>query len=83
MTSQGMTPEIAEVARDVLALIRAALNEEHAETAVILRPLSLDETRQRLTSMALLTANLMETVYGDNADEHMRRFARQYLISGP
>jgi hypothetical protein len=33
--------------------------------------------------MALLTANLMETVYGDNADEHMRRFARQYLISGP
>jgi hypothetical protein len=77
-----MTPEIAEVARDVLALIRAALNQEHYETVAILRPLGLDETRQRLTSMALLTANLMDTVYGDNADEHMRQFAQQYLIGG-
>lgn len=75
----GMTPEIAEAARDVLALIRAALNEQHEETAAILGPLNLDETRQRIVSMSLLTANLMRTVYGDDADQYMRSFAQSYL----
>ena len=76
----GMTPEIAEAARDVLALVRAALETDTQAMIVIIGPLSREDAIQRLVSMAGLTANLMRTEYGEEAVDFMSRFAQENLI---
>ena len=77
----GMTPEIADSARDVLALIRAALNDDPEATVAIAGSLNPDETRNRLYNMASLTAILMRSAYGDKADEYMTWFTQKFLMA--
>lgn len=74
-----MTPEIADVARDVLALVRAAGRGDQQGIAAIIGSLNQKGTYDRLISMSFLTAALMRELYDGDGDEHMSEFARRYL----
>ena len=75
----GITPEIADIARDVLALARAAGNQDEQALIALCKPLDLEQTRYRLLSMATLTAALMRELYGDDWEHNMTVFAQNYL----
>jgi hypothetical protein len=75
-----MTPEIADAARDVLALVRAALRNDTDATVALVLSLNREEACQRLNSMALLTAQLMRSAYGEDTEEYMNWFTRTYLL---
>lgn len=76
----GMTPEIADAARDVLALVTAAMRQDEDAIVALLKPHSRNELAARLVSMAGLTANLMRSNYGEDAEEYMAYFTREYLV---
>ena len=75
----GMTPEVADAARDVLALVRASIENDHDAIVALLGPLDLDDTRKRLISMSGLLAVMLRSAYGDEAVEETRIFAQKYL----
>lgn len=75
----GMTPEVADIARDVLALARAAGHGDTEGVLAIIGGLNQKETYDRLISMASLCAALMHEQYGDDSDEHMDEFIRRFL----
>lgn len=75
----GMTPEIADVARDVLALVRAAGHQDHQALIAIIAHLDQKETYDRLLSMATLTAALMSEIYDEESEAHMDEFIRRFL----
>jgi len=81
MTAQipGLTPEMAEAARDVLALVRAEMTGDREATAVIIGPLDANHAKMLLILTASLTARVLKSRGGDDIEEYLASFARTHL----
>lgn len=75
----GLDPELAEAARDVLALVRAEITRDREATQAIISTLDADHAKTLLIMTAALTARIMEHNGGDKSAEFLAGFARTYL----
>jgi hypothetical protein len=75
----GLTPELADAARDVLALVRTQLNGDREGQEAIIGPLDLERAKWLLRMTADLAGSLVRISAGDRAEEYLANFAREYL----
>lgn len=81
MTDQipGLTPEVADGARDVLALVRCQLNGDREGEEAILSVLDLPRAKWLLRMSADLAGKLLKDRAGDHSEDYLSYFARKYL----
>jgi hypothetical protein len=74
-----MSPEMADAARDVLALIRSELAKDREATVAILEPLDLEQAKWLLRMTADLAGRFLKERAGEHSEEFLARFARENL----
>lgn len=74
-----MTPEVADNARDVLALVRTQLTGDTEGEEAILVDLDLKRAKLLLRMTADLAGKLVKQRAGDQSEEYLGYFAREYL----
>lgn len=75
----GLTPQVADAARDVLAIIRAEMDGDREAEFAIVGTLNREEAITLLVMTASLTARIIRSSSGDAAKDYMANFAREYL----
>lgn len=74
-----LNQEVADAARDVLALVRTELNGDREGEKAILDTLDLDRAKLLLAMTASLTAMTIRHSNGSQAEELLTYFAQEYL----
>lgn len=76
-----MTPEVADAARDVIALVRTQLNNDRDGALAIVNSLDHTQARVLLIMSASLTAHIMKAqgAPGGDAATFLANFSQEYL----
>lgn len=74
-----LNPEVADAARDVIAIVRTELNGDREGEKAIFDTLDLDRAKLLLAMTASLTAMTIRHSNGSQAEELLTYFAQEYL----
>lgn len=74
-----LNPEVADAARDVIALVRTEMNGDREGEKAILDTLDLDRAKLLLAMTASLTAMTIRHSNGSQSEELLTYFAQEYL----
>lgn len=74
-----LNPEVADAARDVIAIVRTEMNGDREGEKAIFDTLDLDRAKLLLAMTASLTAMTIRHSNGSQAEELLTYFAQEYL----